>query len=436
MRALVLLAVMASLTLYGLIIPQIGIYAYIWYGLFRPDFVAFAAGKHNYGEWLAIALILGSIRFLPNAGRAWITNPITLTFLLLEIPIGISSFTALMPGYAQYPYGLFLRMSIVLLFIPLVITTFEDFTRLYFVTAVSLGTWGLWHGATGVLHGGLRINGGIGGFMSENNTFACGLTMVIPFCWYSRQLVKSKPLKVLLQAMTWGSVATVILTFSRGAAIALLMVLLIIVMQSKRRLIALIAIVTIGIGPATYLVREKYFDRLSTIGAYEEDNSAMSRIATMKAAVQLWRAHPYFGVGMGTENFVEAARPILANSRLGVGFVVHNSYLQMLAQCGIFAFVLYIVLLFSVLWRTWRSSRRLAKSHPEYLPYPRAIQVSIIAYLICSFTQPRFTFDLIYIIVMYAAVWYNLEKSLPPERVPAPQSRMPAFILQPATLQR
>jgi len=422
---------MAVISAYGLILPQIGIYGYIWFGLFRPDFVAFIPGRYNFGEWLAVPLMIGSIRFIPNAGPAWFLNPITLTFLLLEIPIAISSSMANAAIYTEYPYGLFLRMSLVLVLIPLVITTFTDFKRLYIVTAISLGTWGLWHVATGVLHGGLRIYNGIGGFMGENNTFACGLTMVIPFCWYSRQLVESKPMKLLLQAMTWGSVATTILTFSRGAAVALVFILMMMVLQSKRKVFALISIVLIGLGPATYLVREKYFDRLSTIGAYEQDASAMSRIATMKAAIEVWKTRPYFGVGMGTENFVLAAKPFVAGTA-GQGFVVHNSYLEMLAQCGIFAFLLYVYMLCSVLWLAWRSSRRLEKTNPELLPYPRAIQLSMIAYLICSFTQPRFTFDFVYMIVMYAAVWYNLEKTFPQQRVPAQPTRVAIATFQPA----
>ena len=431
MRGMALVAVMAVLSVYGLILPQIGIYGYIWFGLFRPDFVAYIPGWYNFGEWLAVSLLVGSIRYLPNAGRAWFLNPITLTFLLLEIPIAISSFTSTLPAYTEYPYGIFLRMSMVLLVIPLVITNFTDFKRLYVVTAVSLGTWGLWHGTTGVLHGGLRIYNGIGGFMNENNTFACGLTMVIPFCWYSRLLVESKPLKLLLQAMTWGSVATVVLTFSRGAAVALLFILVMMIIQSKHKVVAFVAMVLIGIGPATYLVREKYLDRLSTIASYQQDGSAMARIAAMKAAVQVWQAHPFFGVGIGSENFILAARPFIAGN-VGSNIVVHNSYLQMLSQCGIFAFLLYMYMLCSVLWRAWSSARRLQKTNPEFLPYPRAIQLSVVAYLICSFTQPRYTFDFIYTIVMYAAVWYNLEKTLLPRRVPTPPTRVTIATLQPA----
>ncbi len=428
MRALALVAVVACLALYGFLVPQVGVYAYIWFSLFRPDVITFGAGRYAYSQWLALTLMIGSIRFLPNAPRAWIFNPITLSLILLEVPMAISRFTAPFPQFVEYDYDLFVRMSLVLLFIPLVITTFEDLTRLYVVTAVSLGTWGLWHGVTGVLHGGLRIYNGIGGFMNENNTFACGLTMVIPFCWYSRLLVKSKPLKLLLLAMTWGSVACTVLTFSRGAAVALVFILLIMVMQSKRKVLALVGVVLIGVGPAMYLVHNAYFNRMETIATYEQDESAMSRIVLMKAAVDVWKTSPYFGVGMGTNSFVAAAQPFVQGT-IGQNLIVHNSYLQMLAECGIFAFLLYVYMMISVLWRAWRSSRRLRKTNPELLPYPRAIQLSMMAYMICSLTQPRYSFDFVYMIVMYAAVWYNLEKNLPQPAAPPLQTSVapPAY---------
>ena len=144
----------------------------------------------------------------------------------------------------------------------------------------------------------------------------------------------------------------------------------------------------------------------------------MSRIDAMKAAIDVWKAHPFFGVGMGTENFLIAAKPFvqdtlgrrLRGSQLLSGDARRSA--ESSPSC-------YTCICVSVLWRAWRSTRRLKKSNPEFLPYPRAIQLSMMAYLICSFTQPRYTFDFFYMIVMYAAVWHILEKSLVPQRVPA-----------------
>ena len=53
---------------------------------------------------------------------------------------------------------------------------------------------------------------------------------------------------------------------------------------------------------------------MSTIATYEQDSSAMSRIYVMKAAIDVWKAHPFFGVGMGTQNFLIAAKPFVQDT--------------------------------------------------------------------------------------------------------------------------
>lgn len=408
MRAILLLVSILGASAYAILDARIGIYAYIWFGLMRPDYPAYAAGAYSYSFYLACGTLVGSLRYLENISRAWFTNPYFHSFLLLQIPLFVAG------SLTSSRYLLFLRMSLMVILIPLLITTIEDLKRIYLVTAVSLGIWGLWHGATGVLHGGLQIRQGIGGFMSENNTFACGLTMALPFCWYSRTLFQSKWLRMLLLAMVFGSIATVVLTFSRGGALALAFVILLISIQSKRRVLTLTAVIICGLLPAVFLVKDAYFTRMESIANYEEDNSSLSRVHLMKAAVYVWQTHPWFGVGIEDEDFFKVANPFLIeHGYLGVDHVVHNSYLWLLAQCGIFALVAFLYLLLSALLRTWRSYRKMARDHPGLDVFPQTLFQSLVAYMVCSLTQPRATFDFLYIILMYAAAWYVIAQNLP-----------------------
>jgi probable O-glycosylation ligase (exosortase A-associated) len=412
MRALILLAVCAAFTVVGIAAPQVGLYGYIWFALMRPDYMAFAARLgYPYSTMIALGVILGSWRSFIHIGRGWLTNPITLVLFALQLPILISCQIALIPGYSDTVYLNFVKMIGMTLFIPLLIVTVEDLKRVYVVTALSLGFWGFWHGTTGVLRGGLRIYGGIGGFMSENNTFACGLVMVLPFCWYGRQLVQDKRLRLVLLAFSLGSIVTVVLTFSRGAAVALAVLLLMVVMQSKHKIMTAVLIVFLALGPVIYLVKDQYLGRMSTIREYENDSSARQRLAMMDAAWNVFKTRPYFGVGLGERNFFAAARPFTGG--IDQNLVVHNSYLQVLAHCGIFAFLLYLYLLLYTLWYVTRSSRALRKTNPALAPFPRAIQLSLIGFMVCSLTQPRATFDFTYMILMYAAAWYAIEKRLP-----------------------
>ena len=84
--------------------------------------------------------------------------------------------------------------------------------------------------------------------------------------------------------------------------------------------------------------------------------------------------------------------------------------------------MLFLGLLVGAAWMMWRSSRRLARSHPGLEYYPRAIELSIIGFLVAGLTQPRATFDLIYLVAMYAAAWHSVEKHLPSPTPALPHS--------------
>jgi putative inorganic carbon (HCO3(-)) transporter len=235
MRSLLLMTVVVCVAIVGLFRPRVGLFGYIWFALMRPDLMAYARG--DYSTLLALSVITGSIRYLPNAGRAWIRNPLSVMLILLTGVAYLSACDAIYPSYSVAWYWPFFRMVIMALFVPLLITDIKAMKYLCLVTALSLGFWGLRHGVTGVIHGGLRIDEGIGGgFMGENNTFAAGMAMIVPFCWLGRTVVHTLSLKLLLLLTTGASIAAVVLTHSRGGALALLAVLAMLVLQSRRRL--------------------------------------------------------------------------------------------------------------------------------------------------------------------------------------------------------
>ncbi len=413
MREMLLLGIVLCLSLAAVAKPQFGMMAYIWFSLMRPDYIAYSTGRFSYSLMLALGMIAGSWREANRFQAAWFTNPLSWMMLLLNVPILISTQTALFPGYSLDIYFTFLKMAIAVLWIPVLVHTVAQMRLLFLVTACSLGAHAVWQSLGGIVTGGHAIRHGIGGFMSDNNTFAVGLVMVAPFCWYSRYLVEQPWLKMLLAAMFGACLFAIMLTHSRGAALAAVAILIMLLIHTKRRTLVLLLLLVIAL-PGLYLVRNTYFDRLSTIDNYEEDNSAMSRIIHNKVALQVWLTSPLTGIGIGEENYFSASAPYLSavDADSLIGLVVHNSFLQMLVHSGIVALVLYVFMFVSVVWMMWRSSRRLARTHPELIYFPRAIELSVIGYLVASLTQPRATFDFAYTVVMYAAAWYVIEKRL------------------------
>ena len=123
----------------------------------------------------------------------------------------------------------------------------------------------------------------------------------------------------------------------------------------------------------------------------------------------MWKDHPLFGVGFGSTNFQALLDRYIARDD---SHVVHNTYLQVLVDSGVFAFLLYDLLLVTTWIWLGKSARRMRQTHPELEAYPAALQGGILAFAIGSIFLSRVTFDFYYILVATAAAWYLIEKQV------------------------
>jgi putative inorganic carbon (hco3(-)) transporter len=412
MRLILLLLVVVMIAFAALFKPRVGLFGYIWFALMRPDVIAWSRGDFAFSMYLAIALLVGSsAQYLLKALETWFQNPFCRLLILLQVPILISYFGAVHPQYASAPYNQLIRMVVISLWIPVLIQTIDDMRVLFLVTAVALGSWGFWNALMSVLRGGVYISEGIGGMMPENNTMAIGLAMVLPICWYGRL---NLPLKwqwmyFPLVAMTFGCIGTIILTLSRAASLALGVVLGLIAMRSKHRVIVLLVLLAVS-AAVTGLIFDRYTARMNTLRDIEGEASANSRIVQIKAAWGMWKDHPWFGIGQGDMTYIELSQRYLGGER-GHN-IVHNSYMQMLVHCGVFAFLIYTgMFVYALMW-TARSAKRLRKTHPDLAAYPYALQISLVAFMLTSLAHPRAFFDFSYMVLMYVAAWYGIEQRL------------------------
>jgi O-antigen ligase len=175
-----------------------------------------------------------------------------------------------------------------------------------------------------------------------------------------------------------------------------------------------------------YLVKDVYFARMATLPNYEEEGSAASRIRYAKAAFEMWKDYPLLGVGFGGRNY--SAR---TGEYLGWKSVhgVHNSYLQMLVDSGIFAFLLYVGLLFgSIAWLGF-SAARTRREHPGLECIPIAIQVALITFSVGGTFGSAQRYDFSYFLFMCGASWYIVVHRL---REEAMRSASPDGVVPPS----
>jgi O-antigen ligase len=156
------------------------------------------------------------------------------------------------------------------------------------------------------------------------------------------------------------------------------------------------------------MVRDAYFSRMSTINVNEYGNDEPGRLIFWDAAIRMAKDYPVLGVGFGSRNYA-----VLLPSYLGINnhSAVHNTYLQMLVDSGIFAMLLYTAMLFGAIIWLGASAREMRRTHPGWEYVPIALQVSLLAFSVgCTFYSMQ-RWDLPYYLMMSAAAWRGIVRS-------------------------
>lgn len=185
-------------------------------------------------------------------------------------------------------------------------------------------------------------------------------------------------------------------TYSRGAYLALIVVIILVMFifaQRLNRLLALIVLallfLSIPLLPSNYMER---FVSLSVLvptneyGIYQ-DSSVRGRSSEMLTGLSMFAASPLLGVGAGNyeENYQKYTQEIGVETRAEERSA-HSLYVEVLAEKGILGFSTFVGVIAS-LFTALSTVKRLIKSlpnHEDWEPWLSSIQVSLIAYLIAA----------------------------------------------------
>jgi O-antigen ligase len=208
------------------------------------------------------------------------------------------------------------------------------------------------------------------GFMNDPNYFS--LICLLGFC-FSRFLSG----RFVLMC----KVLSIIGVFLSGSRSGLIVLILIIVVANLRDLLSikrilLLVIIFLFIVLNSYFLKEYLPDSISMIfesGSYDgsvERNSLADRMAAINVGIDAFHDSPLFGYGLG--NLVNHPANVHAQ-------VSHNTFIELLAENGIFGFVLYISVFLSLVSLTVRT----LKFHS--IKVIDAVIVTLVAFNLISF---------------------------------------------------
>jgi probable O-glycosylation ligase (exosortase A-associated) len=288
----------------------------------------------------------------------------------------------------------------------------RDYLRvLVWVIALSFGFFGVKNGIAGILSGGsLVIIQGPGGMLQDNNDFALALCMGVPLLFHLGWAERRPLMRRTMLAMVPLTMVTIAATHSRGAFVALTFAILVLVWRAENRVAGFATLILIA-GAAVLAAPESYKERIASIGKFEQDPSAQGRLDAWLVARNMIVANPAFGVGFDkfTRNYRAYDPKSAPGSNPADNFihVAHNSYLQIWAECGTPALLLYLSLMVFSYLDLWRI-RRLARDryHSSWiLSYTTMFEASLTAFVVGSFFLNRAQFDLFYHFVAVITVF-------------------------------
>ncbi len=376
------------------------------------------AREQRWSFYVAIAMFAGF--FASNRERTFMVSDVRNGIMVLLVVIVAISLLAAGGGVTPLDLEMFteyVKIILIALFTTGMVQSRDRLRLMVWTIALSFGFFAFKSGITGILLGGqLQILEGPGGMLEDNNDFAMALGMGLPMLWHIATSERNPVVRKLFFLLVPLSVITIALTHSRGGFLALCAGIALLVWRSRNR-VAGIAVAFFMAMAAVLLAPTTLADRLSTIRNYEEDGSAMARIRSWETAGVMIRENPLLGVGYARfqQNYARYSPYQIVEGSGYRTHVAHNSYLQIWAECGTPAFLLYLTLIFLSFVDIWRT-RRLAQRrfHASWMiNYANMFEASFVVFLVGSMFLNRAQFDLLYhMVALVLAYGYIARREL------------------------
>ena len=193
-----------------------------------------------------------------------------------------------------------------------------------------------------------------GGFYGDANFLAFALNIVIALCYLAFKKTKDPVLKIVCVISIIGAVPLIMVGMSRGGILGLICVFIVIlgdIWKRNKKVIAYLFLIAV-LGSGVFI--EKFADIIDSIemrfsGERESDrNGANNRWIGVMSAANVLSNRPElipFGIGLGN-----TVSHLDEYEKYGYAYtqVIHNTYVSILYEAGLFAFLLYLSLYVSV----------------------------------------------------------------------------------------
>jgi putative inorganic carbon (hco3(-)) transporter len=253
---------------------------------------------------------------------------------------------------------------------------------------------------------GYRVAGRGTGIFGNTNDMALYLVTMFPIAIAFMLSARGKAQRIAAGFGAALILAAIVLSYSRGAFIGVLVILIFFAMKLGRnnRLAIAAGIAVLGFG-FLLLAPGNYGMRLMSIFVPSLDpvGSADARRAELFRSIYVAIRHPLFGIGMGNYATQVSLR----------GIVTHNSFTQVAAELGLAALVCYTAFIVKPLRKLGQMTRDLfaTKETSQLYHLTLGIQAALLGYLVSSFFVSVPFLWYVYYLVGYAVCIRRIHES-------------------------
>lgn len=369
LRSLLLLFVYVSFLGLSTQAPFVATLGYVWVDTFSPQSVAYIILNQ-----INVALIMGAVAFgsylLLDRRSPPRLSAETMLMVAMVIWVNLTMIWAQAPDAAWDKWDWAAKTLAFATFIPFVIRSrvqIEAFAQTY---VLSLAANFVPFGIKTLISGGgygtnLGLEGGNSG-LSEGGLLSTVCLMAVPLAIHLSKHSQLIPRFKLMPLAYWGlaglAIATAIGTYERSALVGLIVLGVYMWTRSRHKLgFGIVAIVVACL--VIYTTSSAWNARISTIGNFEQENSAYVRVLVWRWTLGFTATHP---LGGGFQaylvNHIELPATATSPAIQEFGRAFHSIYFEMLGEQGYPGLMMFLAL--TVL--TFIKLRRLARKARDY----------------------------------------------------------------------
>lgn len=386
--------------------PAWGVYIIYFVEIYRPQdqFGFLRAIKPSLAPLLLVGAIF-ALRFLTVRRRriTWTSHSTAFLFLM-----AVMAASVLIAANTYTAYMRFQGMA--LLFATYVFATnlidsrqaLSRFARLVLALYVVVAVRGL----LGYLQRGSAAFLDVGGsYLGDENDFAMALLVALPFGFFGMTMWRGRARRAAAGAAFVILLLAIVLTFSRGGAVALAASLGFSWWKGKRRAAVLVSLLVI-LGLVLPLIPSSYWDEIRTIKDTNE-GTARTRRMYWTAGWRMFVDHPILGVGLGNASWRLPEYYSGPSPGTRWGRALHGTYHQLLAELGILGALAVLAMLVST-WRTVsRSDRPPGLTEEDALErdyIALSVRAGIVGYLVAATFLSALEYPHLYVFATFAAL--------------------------------